>query len=218
MSRSSPGRYALHEFAKNVYDVHAFDGAGKALEITRPNPYQWNVTSTDGIVRVLYKVYGDHVDGTYLGIDETHAHMNLPATLMWARHLEDRPARVTFVPPDGLDWKPATQLFPGDTPWTFTAPNLQYLFDSPTELSAYALREFTVRNSDGKTYTIRAAVHSGASAEEVDRYTAGIEKIVNEAMTVYGEFPEYEPGTTRFWPTICRTAPATAWSIATARS
>jgi predicted metalloprotease with PDZ domain len=198
MSRSSPGRYALHEFAKNVYDVHAFDGAGKALQITRPNPYQWNVTSTDGIVRVLYKVYGDHVDGTYLGIDETHAHMNLPATLMWARHLEDRSARVTFVPPDGLDWKPATQLFPGDTPWTFTAPNLQYLFDSPTELSAYALREFTVRNPDGKTYTIRAAVHSGASAEEVDRYTAGLEKIVNEAMTVYGEFPQYEPGTYTF--------------------
>ncbi len=198
MSRSSPGRYALHEFAKNVYDVHAFDGAGKALEITRPNPYQWNVTSTDGIVRVLYKVYGDHVDGTYLGIDETHAHMNLPATLMWARHLEDRPARVTFVPPDGRDWKPATQLFPGDTPWTFTAPNLQYLFDSPTELSAYALREFTVRNPDGKTYTIRAAVHSGASAEEVDRYAAGLEKIVNEAMTVYGEFPQYEPGTYTF--------------------
>ena len=29
MSRSSPGRYALHEFAKNVYDVHAFDGKGQ---------------------------------------------------------------------------------------------------------------------------------------------------------------------------------------------
>ena len=28
MSRSSPGRYALHEFAKNVYDVHVFDENG----------------------------------------------------------------------------------------------------------------------------------------------------------------------------------------------
>ncbi|HTG49680.1 MAG TPA: hypothetical protein VL915_04255, partial [Gemmatimonadales bacterium] len=27
MSRSSPGRYALHEFAKNVYDVRAADRA-----------------------------------------------------------------------------------------------------------------------------------------------------------------------------------------------
>ena len=28
MSRSSPGRYALHEFAKNVYDVRVTDGRG----------------------------------------------------------------------------------------------------------------------------------------------------------------------------------------------
>ena len=31
MSRSSPGRYALHEFAKNVFDVQAFDGAATEL-------------------------------------------------------------------------------------------------------------------------------------------------------------------------------------------
>ena len=34
MSRASPGRYAVHEFAKNVYDVHASNGQG--LELTRP--------------------------------------------------------------------------------------------------------------------------------------------------------------------------------------
>ena len=38
MSRSSPGRYAVHEFAKNVFDVHAFDGSGRELPPTRPNP------------------------------------------------------------------------------------------------------------------------------------------------------------------------------------
>src|SRR6476620_11608672 len=67
MSRSSPGRYALHEFAKNVYDVHAFNGKGQELPLTRPSPYQWDVTGHDGTVRVTYKVYGDLVDGTYLG-------------------------------------------------------------------------------------------------------------------------------------------------------
>ena len=38
MSRSSPGRYALHEFAKNVFDVHAFDERGAELTIVRPEP------------------------------------------------------------------------------------------------------------------------------------------------------------------------------------
>jgi predicted metalloprotease with PDZ domain len=198
MSRSSPGRYAVHEFAKNVYDVHTFDGRGRELQASRPNPYQWDVPAHDGTVRVTYKVYGDHVDGTYLGIDTTHAHMNLPATLMWARGFDDRAVRITFVPPDGLNWKPATQLFTTGDPWTFTAPNLQYLFDSPTELSAYTLRQFTVNNPDGKTFAIRTAVHADASAQEIDQYAAGVEKIVNEARAVFGEFPQYDTGTYTF--------------------
>ena len=42
MSRSSPGRYSLHEFAKNVYDVEAADESGR-LELTRPDPHGWTV-------------------------------------------------------------------------------------------------------------------------------------------------------------------------------
>src|SRR5262245_47663036 len=62
MSRSSPGRYAVHEFSKNVFDVHAFDGHGKELKPTRPNPYQWNVSGHDGTVRIAYKIFGNQVD------------------------------------------------------------------------------------------------------------------------------------------------------------
>ncbi len=43
MSRTSPGRYAIHEFARNVYDVQIDDGAGGPLAVERPNPSQWNV-------------------------------------------------------------------------------------------------------------------------------------------------------------------------------
>src|SRR4029077_17164820 len=84
MSRSSPGRYSLHEFAKNVYDVHAFAHDGRELMTTRPDPYGWNVIGHGGAVTVKYKIYGDRLDGTYLAIDTTHAHINMPAALMWA--------------------------------------------------------------------------------------------------------------------------------------
>ena len=198
MSRSSPGRYALHEFAKNVYDVHAFNGAGAELPVTRPNPYEWDVAGHDGTVHIAYRIYGDHVDGTYLGIDRQHAHMNMPATFMWARGMDDQPARITFTAPQGLNWKVATQLFTTTDPWTFTAPNLQYLFDSPTELSDYTLKSFEVKNPDGHTFTVRAAVHADAAPQEVDQYADGLQKIVNEAAAVYGEFPQYEPGTYTF--------------------
>jgi predicted metalloprotease with PDZ domain len=198
MSRSSPGRYAIHEFAKNVYDVKAFDGKGNALTIARPNPYQWDVAGHDGTVRITYRIFGDLVDGTYLGIDPSHAHMNLPATLMWARGFEGRPARVTFTPPSGSGWKPATQLFPTSDPWTFTAPNMQYLFDSPTELSDHLLREFSVRNADGKSYTIRTAIHTTSSPQDVEEYVRGVQRIVNETVTVFGEYPAFDTGTYTF--------------------
>ena len=198
MSRSSPGRYALHEFAKNVFDLQAFDGKGKTLVASRPNPYQWNVSGHDGTVRIVYKVYGDHVDGTYLAIDSTHAHMNMPATLMWARGLETRAARVTFEPPEGFKWVAATQLFPTEDRWTFTAPNMQYLMDSPTELSAQTIRSFKVRNPDGRELTIRTAVHHDAADAAIDAYVAGAEKIVREQAAIFGEFPEFDTGSYTF--------------------
>src|SRR5687768_9831904 len=98
MSRSSPGRYALHEFAKNVYAVKAVDSRGRALTITRPDPHQWTVSGHDSTVVVSYTLLGARVDGTHAAIDGTHAHLNMPATFMWARGFEDRPIRVTFRP------------------------------------------------------------------------------------------------------------------------
>lgn len=198
MSRSSPGRYAIHEFAKNVFEVRAFDGKGKELAITRPNPYQWNVTGHDGTVRIAYKIFGNHVDGTYLGIDSSHAHMNIPATFMWARGFDARPVRVTFTQPKGTTWKVATQLFPTKDPWTFTAPNFQYFMDSPTEMSDFAVRSFKVSNPGGKEFTIVTAVHHDGPESAVDEYVAGTEKIVREQAAIFGEYPEFDGGTYTF--------------------
>jgi predicted metalloprotease with PDZ domain len=198
MSRSSPGRYAIHEYAKNVFDVRAFDGKGQSLAATRPNPYQWNVSGHDGTVRITYKIFGNHVDGTYLGIDSTHAHMNIPATFMWARGYDMRPVRVTFVPPEGTDWRVATQLYPTDDPLTFTAPNVQYFMDSPTEMSDFGVRSFTVKNPDGKQLTIVTAVHHDGPDTALDEYVAGTEKIVREQGAIFGEFPEFDTGTYTF--------------------
>src|SRR5262245_6807352 len=64
MSRSSPGRYSMHEFAKNVFDVRVTDQAGKPLTVSRPSPSQWEITGHSGIVRIHYRVFGDRVDGT----------------------------------------------------------------------------------------------------------------------------------------------------------
>ena len=66
MSVSSPGRYSLHEFAKNVYDVHVTDAEGRELGVTRGDPSGWTVPEHGSAVTLRYKVFGDRVDGTYL--------------------------------------------------------------------------------------------------------------------------------------------------------
>ena len=189
MSRASPGRYSLHDFAKNVYDVHAFAGDGRELPITRPDPYGWNVSDHGGSVKVTYKIFGDVVDGTYLAIDTTHAHINMPAAVMWARGHDDRPATLTFAPPAGTRWQIATQLYPGATAFEVTAPNLQYLMDSPVELGPVSIRQFTVGPR-----TFRVAVHHLGSDGDLAEYVKDIEKIVRQEGAVFGEYPDYEPG------------------------
>ena len=193
MSRSSPGRYALHEFAKNLFEIKAYDSKGIELALLRLTPSEWSVSGHDGTVRVVYKLYGDRVDGTYLAVDTTHEHLNMPAAFLWARGLENRPIRVEFVPADPA-WTVATQLFPTDDPRVFTAPNLQYFMDSPTEVGPGAMRTFTLANPDGRRFEFRVALHHDGTDADVNDFAAGVEKIMREEQAVYGEFPDYEPG------------------------
>lgn len=196
MSRSSPGRYAIHEFGKNVYNVWIVDSDGDPLDYSRPDPYQWDVADHDGTVSVTYTLYADRAGGTYSGIDLTHAHLNMPATFMWARGFENRPITITFFPSDE-EWQVATQLAPTDDPFVFTAPDLQYFLDSPTELSAFDLRTWDIRQ-DGKTYTIRLAVHHNGTDEDVDTYLEQAKKVVAAQTQIFGELPDFDYGTYTF--------------------
>lgn len=193
MSRASPGRYSLHDFAKNVYDVQAVDSDGKALGTTRPDPYGWTIPTHGSSVTVRYKVFGDRVDGTYLAVDPTHAHINMPSAIMWARGLDDRPIDITFALPAGASWTVASQLYPTGDPTRYSAPNLQYLMDSPTELGPVMLRTFTVA---GRTF--RFAAHHTGSAAELDSFVGDVQKIVKAEGDIFGEYPTYEPGTYTF--------------------
>ncbi|WP_375253219.1 M61 family metallopeptidase, partial [Dokdonia donghaensis] len=188
MSRSSPGRYAIHEFAKNVFDFKATNSKGEILEATRPDPYSWEIKNHDGEINVSYTLFANRADGTYSQIDESHAHLNMPATFMFMEGEEHRPIKIDFNVRKDLNWKVASQL-KKVSQTTFTAPDLQYFFDSPTEVSDYQLREFMV---DGKN--IRFALHSDDSAEDFDAYWNKVKAIVLAQKEVFGELPAYDFG------------------------
>ncbi|MDF9798726.1 putative metalloprotease with PDZ domain [Catalinimonas alkaloidigena] len=196
MSRTSPGRYALHEFAKNVYDVKAVDSKGEELEITRPNPHQWNISGHDGTVVLSYTLFANRGDGTYSQVDETHAHLNIPATFIYAPALAQRPVQVKFNVRDDLNWKVATQLKDlGDN--LYYAPDLDYFMDSPTEISNYQLREFQ-EESNGKSYNIRLVLHHPGTEAELDEYFEKVKKVVQQEKAVFGTLPDFDYGTYTF--------------------
>lgn len=198
MSRSSPGRYATHEFGKNVYDVRATDKNGKSLTIHRTDGDIYEVPSHNGTVTVTYTVFANYADGTYAGIDPESIHFNMPAVFMWIKGYDLAPIEVSFDLPKENKGVIATQLFPTTQPNTFTAPGLQYFMDSPTKIADLIIREWQVSNPNGKKYTIRIALEADATAQQADELMEKTKKIVTEAKAVFGAFPEYETGTYTF--------------------
>lgn len=192
MSRSSPGRYALHEFAKNVYDIRAMDDTGRPLGVERTDPFNWEIETRGGDVTLAYTLFADRADGTYSGFDRTQAHMNMPATFMWAPDMWDAPVSVRFHRPDP-SWDIATQLFETDHPDLFTAPDMAYFMDSPTVIAPMTWYEWDVEEQDG-AQAIRIALRHTGTDEEGAAFARSVERIVRAQHKVFGEMPRYDTG------------------------
>jgi predicted metalloprotease with PDZ domain len=197
MSRSSPGRYATHEFGKNVYNVSAEDGNGKTLMVTKTDGDVYTISNHKGQIILHYTLYGNYADGTYASIDPTGYHLNMPASFMWVKGLEKAPITIHFSDVD-KSWRIATQLKPSTDNYTFTAPDLQYFMDSPVKIGNLHIREWKLTNPDHKTYTFRLALEAEASESLVDSFTQKLQRIVKEAQAVFGEVPAYDNGSYTF--------------------
>lgn len=198
MSRSSPGRYATHEFGKNVYDVTAKDRNGKVLVVKRTDGDVYEVAQHNGSVTIAYTLYANYADGTYAGIDPESIHLNMPACFMWMKGQDNAPITISFDIPKENKGVIATQLIPASEPNTFTAPGLQYLMDSPTKIGNLVFREWKVNNTDGKTYTVRIALEATATDAQADELMEKTKKVVAEAKEVFGEYASYDHGTYTF--------------------
>lgn len=191
MSSASPGRYAPHAFAKNIYDLKATDSTGKSLSMLRISPSQWSVGQHNGTVIVSYRLYGDWGDGTYNQIDRTHAHLNMPATLLFAPDYAQQSASLRFELPDAR-WKVATQL-QLQADGSYIAPDLQYLMDSPVELSAFSQRSWKVADQQSEA-TIHLVAHHQGTEQQLDILTEKAKAVVAEQQKIFGEYPKFDYG------------------------
>lgn len=194
MSRSSAGRYATHEFGKNVYNVSAKEVDGSSIDVKQVEGDVYQIGNHIGsTIKINYTLYGNWTDGTYASIDLSHAHLNMPATIMWAPGQEKRPIRVEFVDLEKYGWKVATQL-KNEGANVYSAPDLQYLMDSPTELSDFTQTSFDVLNIDGTKEKINLTVHADDAQPIIDNFGKMVQKMVLEEKAVFGELPSYDYG------------------------
>jgi VCBS repeat-containing protein len=195
MSRSSAGRYAIHEFGKNVYNLKAFNPDGTPLVMTQLEGDRYEIAEHGDVVKVSYTLFGNWTDGTYTGIDASHAHLNMPATFLWVANAgqEIREIRFEFKDLDKYGWKVATQLKHVGAN-VYSAPNFQYMMDSPTELSNHRTNSWEVTNPDGKKQKINLTVHSVDDQPTIDNFGKMVQKMVLEEQAVFGELPAYDYG------------------------
>lgn len=203
MSRSSPGRYATHEFGKNVYDVEALDGEGNHITINRIDGDVWEVPKHKGTVLVNYTLYAAYPDGTYSGIDPNSIHLNMPSTFMWIKGFDKTPITVRFnTAPLDKKFTIATQLKPTSDPAEFTAPGLQYFMDCPTKIGLLNWKEWSLKNPNGNNYTFKLALEADAPDTLVSSFAAKVKRITQEAQAVFGEVPAYDYGNYTFIASI----------------
>lgn len=197
MANSSPGRYARHDFAKNVQALQASDSEGNPLQVQRVAPSRWLVHRQHaGVVRVQYQLFANYADGTYSQIDRRHAHLNVPATFIFAPTLADRPISVSFATlPQG--WTVATQLTPLQQPLSYGAANLQAFMDSPIE-AAPLQRAHVTHTSNGVPYRIEVALHHQGTPEDLAELMPKIQGFVAEQQAIFGELPAYANQTYTF--------------------
>lgn len=221
MSRSSAGRYALHEFAKNVYSISAFNDKGKKLEVTRLSPYSWKVSRPSDNMKIEYTLFADYADGTYSGINTIQAHLNAPASYLLVDNFynenfekdasirkakENKDAKtiqVTFSLPQNNDfkdnntdkWTVATQL-PQLNDSTFYAPNYYYLLDSPVLIGNLFWSEWKEDNQNFRVALNKTTTET--TEKEANQYVENIKKIVKEEIALFGEAPIFDYGTYTF--------------------
>ncbi|AFM03461.1 putative protease with the C-terminal PDZ domain [Bernardetia litoralis DSM 6794] len=214
MSRSSAGRYALHEFAKNIYSVNAFDENGKKLEVVRISPYSWNVLNPSDNMKIEYTLFADYADGTYSGINTIQAHLNAPASYLLVDNFYDdnfekdasirktkenkelKTIQVTFsLPKQDNKWTVATQL-PQINDSTFYAPNYYYLLDSPVLIGNLFWSEWKEADKNFRVALNKTGTET--TEEEATEFVEKIKNIVKEEITLFGEAPNFDYGTYTF--------------------
>jgi predicted metalloprotease with PDZ domain len=194
MPRWSPGRYAVFDFAKNVYGAratgpcHPDERCGsKGYPVERIDTQTWRVPVPRLTkVKFSYNVFADDLSGTFSQLDARHANFNGASVFVYVAGHKQDPVTLKVGAPAG--WKVFNGHSKGTEQTEFSFPNYDVLIDTPTEVAPdFHVQTFEVA---GKTY--RVLTHSfGDEGGRRGELAKAVERVVRAEVASMPE-PDYE--------------------------
>ena len=144
----TPGAYIVGNYARNVQEFSAQDGAGAALKFEKLDKQTWRISrGKDQTVDVHYKYYAGPSSSpaggmgfTMTQLNSFHANFTGSSLFMYVvgkpPYPVEGPVKLTITPPPG--WRIYTAMRKTADGHVFTAENYDTFVDAPAEISAEA--------------------------------------------------------------------------------
>ncbi len=180
-----PGYYRILDYEKNVSNFRATDATGHVLPWEKVTRNTWRVvTAGASAIAVEYDVAAGVSFVAQNSVSENRAFLAPPGVFL---HLAGRlhlPVTVAIELPAG--WSTiATGLDPvPGHPNTFSAPDLDVLYDCPVLMGSQELRQFEVGGTPH-----RVAIENVPPAVDREKMLADLKRIVEAATRLMGDVP-----------------------------
>jgi predicted metalloprotease with PDZ domain len=147
-----PGSYLIRDFSKNIEGISVRTGQ-QTVAVTKLDNHRWRVAPCSGPLTITVIIYAWDLSVRGAHVDETHCFFNGTSVFLQAHGLEDRPCRLTLLPPpQPARWNVYTSLPIEQRAasvkqrngfGTYLAKNYDDLIDHPVEMGNPAVVKFT---------------------------------------------------------------------------
>jgi len=180
----TPGYYQIMDYARNVLNFRAEDGAGNPLAWEKTAKNTWRIKSgKDASITVSYDVYAFNRSVADSTLDDERGFISPTGIFMHVAGRIQHPVTVTVRPYQ--NWtRVSTGLDPVEgRPNTFFAPDFDILYDCPILIGNQEILKFEVQGI--------AHVFAGVNLGAIDRakFTADLKRMVESAVALIGEIP-----------------------------